>query len=290
MELRKITVADFLVVDEFLKLGKRGYPQGDLAILQHDFSEEGLSLIDSLFLIYQGEEPIGLIGTFDADWGSYLVGPVFKESYETLDRMEAVLADFIKDKEIHIDVPDSNPLLKQALDKMRVPVKSKSIAMFYELEDFIPVENSSQIVEISAHDAAYIKEVHELFVSDLRPWGWRDGTEAELQEVLADNTKVAILKSEAQVVGAIMWDWDSVTHEGELEYLCVKKGFHGRGFGKELVNYVLSQIRRELVAGKNNEFYLDVSQENERASAFYQALGFQVDYARSLYVNAPKEG
>lgn len=277
MNLKPITPNDLPLVDTFLKMDhhQRGYPTGDLEILQHDFEEEELSLTDSIHFIEKNDQIIGLIGTFGASWGNYVIGPIFEELHHHKDNIKEAIG-LLGDTKFIVDVPSTNRELKTALEELQVPVDSESTAMHYHVN----THNLTETANIVPLTDDLKPAVNELFIKNLRPWAWND----ESVEDVGESDHTAILMLEGHVAGAITWDWSTETHEGELEYLCVGSDYQGKGYGKELVDYALNRIKPLLVEGENDEFFLDVAKANTAARNFYERYGFIVDYERSIYI------
>jgi len=290
MKIRKIVDGDLPVVGRFLELEQeRGYPRGNLSAIERIFSENGADLTENLFLIFQDEEPVGLIGTCPSLWGvDYLLGPILKKPYDQAEHVGALLAEFLPDKDVFVDVVDGDLILKQELEKLSVRKDDPSFVMSYSLKGFTPVAGNSQILELSVTDSAYIKQVNQLFATHMQPWATMEDSaeyEESLREAIAGNNNVTVVISESEVVGAVVWQWNGGLQVGELFYLCVKTDCRGSGYGRELLNGALASVYNESAASQGAKLNLDVDQNNEQALAFYKAFGFVVEYGRTLYVH-----
>jgi ribosomal protein S18 acetylase RimI-like enzyme len=78
------------------------------------------------------------------------------------------------------------------------------------------------------------------------------------------------------------------TNEITLGHLGVKEGLRGKGYGTQLLNFLMEKGARK----RNQKFILDVSKENPKAKGLYARLGFKVtqEYVstyQNLYSKVP---
>ncbi|MDP5150018.1 ribosomal protein S18-alanine N-acetyltransferase [Rheinheimera baltica] len=84
-----------------------------------------------------------------------------------------------------------------------------------------------------------------------------------------------------QIIGFIICK--IVGDQAELFNICVNPAYQGKGYGKQLLQYLQTVLQQRIVA----ELWLEVRSSNKVANALYQQQGFNcVDVRRNYYKNA----
>jgi ribosomal-protein-alanine N-acetyltransferase len=114
------------------------------------------------------------------------------------------------------------------------------------------------------------KDLDEIFQIEKEAFGG-DSYSMRILEYLLNNADVFLVaEADEQVVGYICGEY--LFKRGHIISLAIKRGYRGRGIGKELLNmFVRSAVIRGI-----EEVYLEVSIENVDAINFYRKMGFKV--------------
>lgn len=106
------------------------------------------------------------------------------------------------------------------------------------------------------------------------------------KELSTDSSEFFLMVSDGEAAGYLKVNANDAQSENmghdalEIERIYVRKKFHGRGFGKELINKALEKA----VERKKTKLWLGVWEHNEKAIAFYTKLGFVQTGAHSFYM------
>jgi ribosomal-protein-alanine N-acetyltransferase len=122
--------------------------------------------------------------------------------------------------------------------------------------------------------ATVIKIEEQLFPTD----AWtQDLFIGELTEVPASRA-VVVLEVENQIIGYASLRF--VGREADINTIAISPEFQRRGFGNELLNWLIDKSK-EL---KVQEIFLDVRADNTAAIEMYRAAGFElIDIRRNYY-------
>ena len=288
--LRKATANDVGLIGELLNLSNstgeygRGYPQGDLAGLEHEFEEIDKELIDNIYVIGEG---VGVVGIFDSPWGCYLIGPVFRPEHHSAENVGAALkaigtvAEWAGKKPA-LDAVEANQVIVAAATEAGLENTYRGVSMTYPITDnLLPVQR--EIVELEQSNQAGIKAVNHIFKAYLKPWQKEEHNAVELSEAIGDGDRVFAALQNGQVVGGLVWSWDEELEEGEIEYLCVAKEQQGNGFARDLMNSATNYATQNYLKGKSGTWYLDTEITNTQGIEFYKRYGFTEHYRRSVF-------
>jgi ribosomal protein S18 acetylase RimI-like enzyme len=108
----------------------------------------------------------------------------------------------------------------------------------------------------------------------VRPWNDPDRDIA--RKLAHDPENLVVLVLDGSLVGAVMIGYDG--HRGWANYLAVRPGYQGRGFGRIL----MAEVERRLAARGCPKLNLQVRASNEGVVAFYRHLGYLTDEVVSL--------
>ena len=288
--LRKATADDVGLIGELLNLSNstgeygRGYPQGDLAGLDHEFEEIDKVLIDNFYVVGEG---IGVVGIFDSPWGCYLIGPVFMPEHHTVENVEFTLKAIgdmaeLAGKKLELDTVEANQAIVAAAIQTGLENTYQGVSMNYPITDNL-LTVRHEIVELEQTDQARIAAVNKIFKADLKPWQKDEHNTDELTEAIGDGDHVFAALQNGQVVGGLVWSWDEELDEGEIEYLCVAKEHQGTGFAKDLMNSATNFVTQSFLEGKSGTWYLDTEITNTQGIEFYKHYGFTEHYRRSVF-------
>jgi ribosomal protein S18 acetylase RimI-like enzyme len=117
-----------------------------------------------------------------------------------------------------------------------------------------------------AVDASSVIACMTLWDNDL-PASFHQKNLSSLRKFLTDEQIKHLLKSNAQIEKVFPGPSEEQLCIG---HLAVQEHAKGRGIGKKLIAYAISQAK---LRGKN-QVVLDVDRDNEEALSFYQGLGF----------------
>jgi ribosomal-protein-alanine N-acetyltransferase len=122
--------------------------------------------------------------------------------------------------------------------------------------------------------ATVIKIEEQLFPTD----AWtKDMFIGELSQVPTSRA-VVVLEVENQIIGYASLRF--VGREADVNTIAISPDFQRRGFGNELLNWLLNKAK-EL---KVQEIFLDVRADNTAAIEMYRAAGFElIDIRRNYY-------
>lgn len=285
MEHFKISAEHLPLLTELLDLSNekgpfgRGYPQGDLAGLTHEFKEIGQDLMENFYVVGDG-----LVGFFDAPWGHYVIGPLFLPKHHQAETIAAALKSlsafpFLKGRKLKLDIREENEAMLAAAKRAGLKNSYRGVAMEYALSKYEPAPDHEGICEVAASDQPLLEQVAQIFTDDLELGDSSEWTVSNLEEMLEDGTKIAVLTVDGQVAGAVIYSWDEELSEGEAEYVCVKKACQGRGYGKALIHYMVGRFADE----PEGMLYLDTARTNVKAQNLYLRYGFEITYYRHLY-------
>ncbi len=89
------------------------------------------------------------------------------------------------------------------------------------------------------------------------------------QELLEnDFSRIYVIENESMIIGCI--SYRVVDDKAELLNFLIKDGYRSMGYGKEVFDFVLSELRKDAV----KTLILEVRVSNENAIKFYQKYGF----------------
>lgn len=134
-------------------------------------------------------------------------------------------------------------------------------------------------------DKEQLERICEIFTEYLPPW--EGSSLKDLQDSLENGAFVAAISGSNNIIGAAVWEWR--TDFGELDYLCIDGRHQGKGYGRQLIDYIINDIRSMMIPGAENFLYLDVAQENSGAKEFYIRYGFEVEYLRKVFEKTIKK-
>lgn len=123
-----------------------------------------------------------------------------------------------------------------------------------------------------------VLEVHHNARPDLFKSGAKKYSDAELDAILADDTRpIFVAESDGEVLGYafcifVQHKDDSILTDVKTLYiddLCVDENIRGKGIGKALYNFVVEYVKK---CGCYN-VTLNVWADNKHALAFYESIG-----------------
>jgi len=295
MFLTNITDFDHSFLDEMLKLSYCqnklgfGFPRGDLKDVENELNENDQKINDCFYLIKDREENLGIIGFMEIDiQRGIIIGPVMKEkdyTYENILESINQLRNMYKYKEklISFDVLKENTQLCKVLEENSFTLSSSHISMKMKLDQNKPysIKPDTAIYSTSREAADILFQIDRLFKETLRDWAEEDVE--SLLEYLEQGYELAYLSNDRIVNGAILWMWFEELGYGRIEYIAVAKLEQRKGYGSELLNFVLSKLTKSLKREHLNYFYLDLDAENEKAYDLYRKKGFEFDYEDNVY-------
>lgn len=88
------------------------------------------------------------------------------------------------------------------------------------------------------------------------------------QELLNPNKEYYILSENEQDIGYV--GLLKILDEAEILRIAIKKDMQDKGYGKNLLNLVVEQLKSQGI----NKIYLEVSEKNSTAIKLYETLGF----------------
>ena len=101
----------------------------------------------------------------------------------------------------------------------------------------------------------------------------------ELAEV-PNSRAVSVFELAGEVIGYASLRF--VDREGDVNTIAVAKEYQGKGFGKQLLDWMLETAKLNGV----KELFLDVRADNQAAISLYQKEGFdRIDIRRNYYEN-----
>lgn len=101
----------------------------------------------------------------------------------------------------------------------------------------------------------------------------------ELAEV-PNSRAVSVFELAGEVIGYASLRF--VDREGDVNTIAVAKEHQGKGFGKQLLDWMLETAKLNGV----KELFLDVRADNQAAISLYQKVGFdRIDVRRNYYEN-----
>lgn len=295
MFLTNITDFDHSFLDEMLKLSYCqnnlgfGFPRGDLKDVENELNENDQKINDCFYMIKDREENLGIIGFMEIDiQRGIIIGPVMKEkdyTYENILESINQLRNMYKYKEklISFDVLKENTQLCKVLEENSFTLSSSHISMNMKLDQNKPysIKPDTAIYSASRESADILFQIDGLFKETLKDWAEEDVD--SLLEYLEQGYELAYLSKDCIVNGAILWIWFEELGYGRIEYIAVAKSEQKKGYGGELLDFVLSKLTKALKREHLNYFYLDLDAENEKAYNLYRKKGFEFDYEDNVY-------
>lgn len=107
-----------------------------------------------------------------------------------------------------------------------------------------------------------------------RPW---NNPRLDIERKISQNDDgFIVVEKDGDIIACVMFGYDG--HRGSVNYLAVHPDFQGKHLGRELMDYV----ETELTAQGCPKINLMVRSDNEQVLAFYQSLGYGVEQAVSL--------
>lgn len=138
------------------------------------------------------------------------------------------------------------------------------------------------IVKASGEDIGLIQDIltqavkYKVDHGDMA-WGTKAYSEAEAKRLVdSGNAYVAMLGDE--VVGTFLLQWeddiiwdDHGSNAGYIHQLAIKNGFHGKGLGKQVINWA----GQEAIKNGKEFLRLDCNDNNTGLCAYYEGQGFR---------------
>jgi GNAT superfamily N-acetyltransferase len=295
MYLSNITDIDHSFLNEMLKLSYShnnlgfGFPRGDLKDVENEMNENNQKINDCFYLIKDRDENLGIIGFLEIDvQRGIIIGPVMKNKYYTYENILESINQLrymykYKEKLISFDVLKENTLLCKVLEENGFKLSSSHISMKMKLYQNKPYTMKLDKVICSASREAtdILLQIDKLFKETLVDWVEEDVD--SLYEYLEQGYDMAYLLHDDNVAGAIIWIWFEELGYGRIEYIAVAKSEQKKGYGSELLDFILSKLSRTLKREHLNYFYLDLDARNEKAYNLYRKKGFEFDYSDNVY-------
>lgn len=248
------------------------YPCWDL---EGNYHELGINFEDALIIAQENGTDIGVVGVFDSEWGTYLVGPTcvkeyYTEYYVTLLLKELLNSYDLNGKTLESDLKPENEVLVEVLKTFGFTNNYAGVSM--HLEKKIQLLPDINVKVLTKADKDSILSVNDIFTKYLKPW--TNKNEQHLFNALEDGAHITVILESDIIVGAM------VGTETEIEYLAVHGDYQNKGYGRALVD--VARTGAEITADED-KIYLDVDVNNQEAQDFYLACGFEVDYHRVVY-------
>ena len=129
------------------------------------------------------------------------------------------------------------------------------------------------MISIKQINENYIDLCFELDSNTISLWSKKQWT----KEFKKDDTKIFGLLIKNLVIGICVFQ--VVLDEAQINYFVVLEKFRNRGFGSQLMNYLIKQCERLNL----NKLLLEVSSSNFSAERFYSRFGFSTVGIRKNY-------
>lgn len=115
------------------------------------------------------------------------------------------------------------------------------------------------------------KDLEEVLVIEREnfhiPWKKESFLE-EIKLILQNKSKFFVLKVKGKIIGYVCCR--VISPEAEVLKISVKKEFQGKGYGRKLLEHLITNLDAEI---KN--VYLEVRESNIKARKFYEMYGFE---------------
>ena len=141
---------------------------------------------------------------------------------------------------------------------------------------FEPFTNTAGICNLSDTQFADIAQIHAQSFD-------KNWSASNIKQMfLTKNGKTtayigSIVKKDAQIVGFIIWQ--TMFDEAEIITVTIAKQYRHKGIAKQLLEYELKHLKQNGVV----KFFLEVSEYNINAIAFYKSLNFTKTSIRKKY-------
>ena len=282
MKLTNATEQDLPFIAELLTLSNnrdqysRGFPRGDLNMLQYWFDHEKLDFLTHLKIITEQGMNIGIVGNYGA---SYLIGPVLTPNFHDSSHLAQALKLAKQDLKgpITLDVLENNQALIEAFKNLNLESYCDDMTMSYALSQ----GEKTPVGEMNQNHFQRLNDTYQLFMTELEE-DFEGASLEDFKEYIEDGHQLGYLIVDEQVVGAAIWDWEEEFLKGHVHYICVSKNAQRKGYGTQLLNHIVSQLP------SSGTLYLDLDQSNKEAFKFYENYGFQLEYLHRYYELGPQ--
>lgn len=299
MLLKKVTEMDYKFVNELFILSNRNnnqgyaFPRGDIEDVENELNEYGKCIKDCFYIIEKDLNLIGIIGFLEVEEDrGIIIGPVMYENFYTYDNVSQSIKlllnmDVCKYERVSCNILNDNQIVASVLLQNNFTKSSTHVTMRLQLDEgLIKIDNDfNQIVTINLDNKCYLNEIDLLFKDTLSDW--IDESVESLYDYIDEGYQIAVIAIHEKIIGSIIWVWFEELGYGRIEYLAVQKKDQGKGYGRLLIDYVISELSRSINHELNNYFYIDLNIENKNAYKLYKKM-FEVQYIDSVYrLNRP---